>query len=65
MAKIAWAFKITSSGPVDASMETGFTTGFVLGPTRYPAKFVARSAKHILIVEDEALKAEGLMERFD
>ena len=46
-------------------MESGFTNGFVLGPLRYPAKFVPRSATHTRIVEEAAVKAAGFMEQFD
>jgi hypothetical protein len=65
MAKIVWAFDITSTQPVDTSMETAFTNGFVVAPKEYPAKFIPRSQDHVRVVEEEALKAEEFLKRFD
>ena len=64
-AKIVWAFDISPSAPVDSSIETGYTDGFVVGPKRYPAKFVPRTPEHAAIVAREAAEAEKYLSRFN
>ena len=64
-AKIVWAFDILASSTIDSSIETGYTDGFVLGPKKYPAKFVPRSQRRASIVAMEAAGAEKFLSRFD
>jgi hypothetical protein len=64
MAKIVWTFNITSSSPVDTSIETGYSGGFLLCPKKYPAIFTVRSEKHRQIVEREYGEAEMFLQKF-
>lgn len=64
MAKLVWTFDITSHSPVDTSIETGYTGGFLLCPKNYPARFTVRSEKKAAIVEKEFAVAEEYLHRF-
>ena len=64
-ATLVWAFDILTSAPVDSSIESGYTDGFVLGPKRFPARFVPRTEKRASIVASEDAEAENFLSRFE
>ncbi|KAJ9613321.1 hypothetical protein H2200_003263 [Cladophialophora chaetospira] len=64
-AKIVWAFDIVPSAPIDSSIESAYTDGFVVVPKRYAAKFVPRAKERASIVAKEAEEAERFLSRFD
>jgi hypothetical protein len=64
MAKIVWTFNITSTSPVDTSIETGYNGGLLLCPKKYPAIFEVRSDMHRRVVEREYAQAEMFLQKF-
>ncbi|KAK5653767.1 hypothetical protein OQA88_7924 [Cercophora sp. LCS_1] len=59
MAKLAWAFDLKpGDGPVDDSVETAYTPGFLIAPKKFPIVITPRSEKHkaVLVREFEAMK---------
>ncbi|KAK5107151.1 hypothetical protein LTR62_001676 [Meristemomyces frigidus] len=65
MAKLVWTFDITSTKPADASMETGYTSGFLVCPKKFPAVFTVRSEVKAKISEAEYVKAEQFLSQFE
>jgi hypothetical protein len=59
MAKIAWAFDI-SSGPesVNDDIDTAYTDGFLIAPKKFPVIITPRSERHrdVIIKEFEDVK---------
>lgn len=64
MAKLAWAFNITSAETLDDNIETAFTDGILLHPKKYPAKFIPRDERRVAIIETEFRVAEAFLKQF-
>jgi hypothetical protein len=65
MAKIVWAFDITTDATVDTNIETAYTNGFLTAPLKFPVKFAPRSLKHKEVIEREFESVRPFLEKFE
>lgn len=66
MAKMVWLFDIKSpsAAPLDVSMSSAFSNGFVIAPKKFPVEFVPRSQRQVKVMRDEFEKSEEFLGRF-
>jgi hypothetical protein len=64
MSKIVWAFDITSPGAINTSIETAYSGGILVAPTKFPATFTPRSAERVKIIEKEFQEANVFLQQF-
>ncbi|KAJ5813588.1 uncharacterized protein N7503_000338 [Penicillium pulvis] len=66
IAKMVWLFDIksTSAAPLDVSMSSAFSDGFIVAPKKFPVEFVPRSDKRVQVIRDEFEKSEEYLGRF-
>lgn len=66
IAKMVWLFDIkpTSATPLDVSMSSAFSDGFIVAPKKFPVEFVPRSDKRVQVIRDEYEKSEEFLGRF-
>ncbi|KAL2206006.1 cytochrome P450 [Sarocladium strictum] len=65
MAKLVWTFAIKpGSGTIDDSMETGYTGGFLVAPTKFPVSITPRSAERKAVIAREFSECSELLAQF-
>lgn len=66
IAKMVWLFDIksTSATPLDVSMSSAFSDGFLVAPKRFPVEFVPRFEERLQVIRDEFEKSEEYFGRF-
>jgi hypothetical protein len=64
---MVWLFNIqtSSSAPLDVSMSSAFSDGFLVAPKRFSVQFVPRSDQHVKVIRDELTKSKEVFARYE
>jgi hypothetical protein len=67
MAKTVWLFTIQSgsAAPLDTSISSAFTDGFIVAPKKFPVQFVPRSNEHVKVIRGEFEKSQEIFARYE
>ena len=67
MARVAWAFNIAAdpAAPIDSSIESGYTDGFVFSPVPFRAHLEVRSSTHEAIIVQEYEAAKAVLRQYE
>ena len=67
MAKMVWPFNIESNSPapLDVSMRSAFSDGFLVAPKKFLVKFVPRSDRHVQVIRGEVEKSLEVFARYE
>ena len=67
MAKMVWLFDIrhASPTPVDVSMSTAFSDGFLVAPKNFPVHFLPRSEQHVRVIRSELKNVREIFVRYE
>lgn len=64
LSKLVWAFNFTTPGPVDDSVETAYTGGFLICPKEFPFEIEVRSAERAKVIDEELKSQEPFLDTF-